>query len=323
MRTLLLLVAVSAVGGVASSEDIPEKPACLTGTPNEKGVGKYCLTRDDCAGQWANYCNTIFQQMPMCTRLCDDNTNCGKDAFCGIRYGVRACFPKTCSDWTYTPGCEATNVNCRDRRHDEDEDEPPPAHRGAAICPAGIAWSEDGYGLRCDSSTYSKDGRACKDKRAHVCQASFYPLGPDYCERECHHDEECGDYAYCGYMEPLHSFSICQPRCPEPEHRALVQKPAALDMCLVEGGTAPAGLSAAGIGVRCASDKDCAGNAGARRCGLNLSDTVRHPDMCTMACHTDAECGRNAVCSDLDWNLKGDGKASGATRYCLPACWLK
>ena len=93
-----------------------------------------------------------------------------------------------------------------------------------------------------------------------------------------------------------------------------------MDLCLAENGPVPP--NELGVGVRCQADGDCAGNAKATVCGRSVPGQ-RKPDVCTLGCRTDADCGRNAACVDLDWNLRGDGKASGLQRFCLPACWAQ
>jgi hypothetical protein len=302
---------------------------CAPGQVNAKGVGKPCHSREDCAGLWANFCDVVVspRRPPMCSRMCDDDTDCGENAMCGVVNGVRHCYPKVCSEWTWTPGCEKTNPFCKDKgrpgrteEQEEEEREHPPAHNGAVICAAGIAYSAEGFGLRCDKTSHARDGGACKGKPARACEATFNPDGPDYCTGECWNDATCGRYGYCGFHTPLKSFSFCYPRCPEPDHVAIKTRPAFLDVCEAEGGTVPKGSNSAGVGVRCQGDGDCAGNAGAKVCGSSLG-TTRKTDVCTMGCSKDADCGRNAVCADLDFNAHGDGQASAGPRYCLPACW--
>jgi hypothetical protein len=297
---------------------------CAPGQVNDKGVGKPCQTREDCAGLWANFCDIVVNKRrpPMCSRMCDDDTDCGPGAYCGVINGVRHCYPNQCSDWKWTPGCDKWNPFCHDIRAEEPKPGDEVKHAGAVVCAGGIAYSDEGYGLRCDKSSHNLHGETCKGKRAQSCQATFNPDGPDFCERECWAESTCGNYGYCGWQWPLKSFSVCWPRCPEPEHRAVTAQPAQLDLCLAEGGVVPKG-NAAGVGVRCQSSKDCAGNSGAKTCGRELTDVTRKPDVCTMACQSDADCGRNAVCSDVDFNLGGDGKPSGHRRYCVPACWAK
>lgn len=305
----------------------PPAASCAPGQVNAKGVGKVCHQPKDCAGLWANFCDIAVstRRPPLCSRMCDDQTDCGENAMCGILNGVRHCYPSVCTQWNYTPGCEKTEARCRDagaEKRGEWPTEPNqrPKHAGAVICTAGIAWSADGYGLRCDKSAPPRDGIVCKGKKAGACQATFNPDGPDFCDGECWQDSACGELGYCGYQWPVKSFSLCWPRCPEAAHRAITAKPDQLDVCQAEAGVVPIAKNAAGVGKRCATNADCAGNAGAQTCGLTAA-TTRKADVCTMGCQTDADCGHNAVCADLDFNVSGDGKASGHPKWCVPACW--
>ncbi len=295
---------------------------CAPGQVNEKGVGKECHKREDCAGLWANFCDIVVspRRPPMCSRMCDDSTDCGPNAYCGVINGVRHCYPSVCTAWKWTLGCEKTNAFCRDAHAETPAAGDEVQHKGAVVCSAGVAFSEEGYGARCDKSTTEKHGRTCQGKRAQSCQATFNPDGPDFCERECWAESTCGNYGYCGYQWPLKSFSLCYPRCPEPQHRAMTNKPDTLDACLAESGVVPPG-NAAGVGKRCKTTADCASNSGAKVCGAELTEITRKSDVCTMGCEKDGDCGRNAVCSDLDFNGGGDGKTSGHPRYCVPACW--
>ncbi len=335
---LLLSVACSGPHGWLEDEAAEEREAahkkegnanfagnqCAPGQVNDKGVGKPCQKREDCAGLWANFCDILVnpRRPPMCSRMCDNDTDCGANAYCGIVNGVRHCYPSICSAWKYTPGCEKDNPYCRDVRAERPTAGDEPKHVGAAICAGGFAFSDEAYGLRCDKSSREKHGVACQGKRAQSCQATFNPDGPDFCERECWAESTCGSYGYCGYQWPLKTFSLCWPRCPEDQHRTLKEQPANLELCQAENGVVPKG-NALGVGVRCQADADCAGNPGAKLCGKQLSGITRKPDVCTATCQADADCGKNALCVDVDFNLSSDGKASGHPRYCVPACWAR
>ncbi len=311
---------------------------CEPGQINDKGVGKPCKTRDDCTGLWANFCDISIspRRPPMCSRMCDDHTDCGPNAMCGVVNGVRHCYPKVCEKWKYSKGCEETNPFCKEGHKPpprskeegeaiekaEEEGRDLRLHKGAAICSAGVAFGSDGFGKRCDKSSYARHGETCRGQFARACEATFNPDGPDYCLRECEADSTCGDQGYCGYHEPLHNYTICFPRCPEPQHMSLRKQPAQLDLCNAENGTVPRGTNEFGVGMRCNADAQCAGNQGAKTCGLSLA-TSRKPDVCTKSCQNDAECGHNALCVDPDFGVTGPGKAGEKGKFCLPACWSK
>jgi len=313
-------------GPPVDTSKLPGLTSCLPGQVNDKGVGRICTRRDDCAGLWASFCDVSISKKrpPMCTRLCDDDTDCGPNAMCGIVNGTRHCYPSVCKAYTYTPGCERTDPNCievdRSGKPEIVAEGEQPTHLGAVACVGGFAFNTEGYGRRCDPGEHDFQGGTCKGQRARACEATFNPTGPDWCNRECRREGSCGEFAYCGYHYPLKSFNICYPRCPEPAHRAMRAQPPSLDRCSGDRETVPAG-NALGVGMRCAKDADCATNSGAKSCGSTLADTTRKPDVCTLRCLQDADCGRNAVCTDVDFNLAGDGKASGHPRYCVPACW--
>ena len=336
-HALWLLLACAACAGRpvdprAGNANAPGQQ-CAPGQVNAKGVGKPCHSREDCAGLWANFCDIVVspRRPPMCSRICDSDTDCGENAMCGVINGVRHCYPKVCTQWTWTPGCRKWNPWCQDPRKagedDDDDDDDEARHDGALICFGGVAFSEDDFGKRCNKDSHARNGEVCTRKSAPACEATFNPDGPDYCTHECWNDKICGSYGYCGYHLPVKSFSQCWPRCPEDDHRAIRQRPAGMDLCLAENSPTAAGQhgmppNEIGVGVRCKSDADCAGNAQAKTCGSSVPGQ-RKPDVCTVSCQHDADCGRNAACVDLDWNLRGDGKASGQKRFCLPACWAQ
>ncbi|GEM_PF-3529048 len=304
---------------------LPGLLTCLPGPVNSKGVGKLCTKREDCAGQWASFCDVVVNKKrpPMCSRMCDDNTDCGENAYCGVINGVRHCYPKVCHEWKWTPGCEKHNPFCVDKGAEKATDEQKPKHKGALICAGGINFNEHGWGKRCDPSSREKNGVACKGLKARACESTFNPTGPNFCVRECWSDYICGDYGYCAYHLPIKSFSFCLPRCPEARHRAIKERPANIGVCNVDQGVIPNGKKDAGnpdgVGVRCKADSDCAGNSKAKTCGTSLG-SQRKPDVCTMTCKADADCGNNALCVDVDFNVAGDGKAGGK-KACVPACW--
>ena len=148
--------------------------SCAPGQVNDKGVGKPCQTREDCAGLWANFCDIVVNKRrpPMCSRMCDDDTDCGPGAYCGVINGVRHCYPNQCSDWKWTPGCDKWNPFCHDIRAEEPKPGDEVKHAGAMVCAGGFAYSDEGYGLRCDKTSHNLHGETCKGKRAQSCQAS-------------------------------------------------------------------------------------------------------------------------------------------------------
>lgn len=72
---------------------------------NELGVGKYCTSQNDCAGQMANVCTIVSGQTTVgfCTMLCMAGTSCGSNATCMTGSGSTSggCIPTNCS----TTGC--------------------------------------------------------------------------------------------------------------------------------------------------------------------------------------------------------------------------
>ena len=156
----------------------------------------------------------------------------------------------------------------------------------------------------------------CRGQLAITCPRASDPKGLDFCTRACTGTErdECGEGAVC--VPQGTRPSICVPTvC---SRQLAVELP--LDTTVIADCQAPP--NAAGVGKPCASHADCAGNAQAKTCGSSVPGQ-RKPDVCTVGCQRDADCGRNAACVDLDWNLRGDGKASGQKRFCLPACWAQ
>lgn len=242
----------------------------------------------------------------MCTLHCDHDEQCGPDAMCGLTRGwIRACFPKRCTEFRY----DAARVRPIDGT--------PARHEGAVVHDAGVAFDAAGWGKRCWDLT------ACPTAEAKACNVFYYPPGVAICGRECRTDARCGAGAYCSY-ESNRGFSLCLPRSPEPEHRAMTAKPAALDGCKVEGTVVDWSRNELGVGRPCTADGECLAPDGRRAaevvCGASVTGTQRRPDSCTRPCRSDAECGRNALCVDLDRGLAST-VPPGRARYCVPGCW--
>jgi hypothetical protein len=103
-------------GGVDMAADLAAKmdlaaPLSRCGKPgdvgNSKGVGRFCLTMDDCAtASGAKICSTIKNgATPMatdsyiCSTFCTaatDTTTCGSGAACNCDTGTCACVPLSC-----------------------------------------------------------------------------------------------------------------------------------------------------------------------------------------------------------------------------------
>lgn len=119
MRHLLIVVALGAVGcGGGAPTPAPDMtmapgdlaPLSLCGHPgdpgNANGVGKYCTTSSDCAGNPAFICSTVMPipQGPtyFCTLACNPNAAnpdapCGAGANCTcLMAGACGCVPTNC-----------------------------------------------------------------------------------------------------------------------------------------------------------------------------------------------------------------------------------
>jgi hypothetical protein len=76
---------------------------------NEQGVGKFCMTSPDCAGQPANICATVADPtFTFCIKVCSatgGNAQCGSGAQCqcGMGGNMCACVPGECI--MPPPGC--------------------------------------------------------------------------------------------------------------------------------------------------------------------------------------------------------------------------
>lgn len=275
---------------------------CEPGQVNDLGVGRACSSHADCAGFKMSMCHGLKgpDRPRVCTVHCETDADCGPDAMCGLSRGwLRSCYPTRCTDFAYDPN------------KTRPMDGPPPTHAGAAICDAGVSlYPEEGWGDPC-----SEMGE-CGERPARACNAAIYPPGVPYCLRECRYDSQCGDNAYCGYTE-VDTFTLCAPRCPEARHRQLMAKPDQLDRCKMAGSIAHRDKNAHGIGGPCADDAGC-GEGGI--CGSSVNAKIR-PVGCTRACSADSDCGRNALCVDVEHSLPDTDKTKGATTYCISACW--
>ncbi len=69
---------------------------------NTLGVGKYCTSSSECAGQPANVCNGDTHY---CTNVnCMTSSDCGAGAYCGMGIAGFWCFPLGC-DLFHPPSC--------------------------------------------------------------------------------------------------------------------------------------------------------------------------------------------------------------------------
>ena len=100
-------------GDMRVGRDMHFPPNSCCGNPgnpgNEQGVGKFCMTSMDCAGQMANICATVANPMfTFCIKLCSPNggnAQCGSGAQCQCGMGGMqcACIPGECTQ--PPPGC--------------------------------------------------------------------------------------------------------------------------------------------------------------------------------------------------------------------------
>ncbi len=97
---------------LAAPRDLHSIPTSCCGIPgnpgNELGVGKFCQTAPDCAGQKANICAASFgANFTFCTMLCTmngGNAQCGSGAVCQCGGNMQcACVPGECI--MPPPGC--------------------------------------------------------------------------------------------------------------------------------------------------------------------------------------------------------------------------
>lgn len=272
---------------------------------NDLGVGRPCKSQADCAGFKASMCPSAVKgptRASVCTVHCDTDADCGPGAMCGLVRGAwRACYPKHCTDFAY------------DKARLRPPKGPPPKHAGAALCDPGFSFYSQGWGAAC------KDSQDCRGegKKSKGCNGAIYPPGVMRCTSECRTDADCGDNAYCSYTE-VKTFTLCLPRCPEQRHRNLTAKPDSLDVCKVQGSIVDLGRTEHRIGAECQTDEQC-GAGGV--CGAGLAGSKRKPVGCTRKCRQDADCGRNALCVDLEHGLPDADRSPADTRYCVPACW--
>ncbi len=98
------------VRDLAVPRDLHATPTSCCGVPgnpgNELGVGKFCQTSMDCAGQKANLCAAMFQPgATFCTMQCMPGANsCGSGAMCQCASaGQCGCIPGECVQ--PPPGC--------------------------------------------------------------------------------------------------------------------------------------------------------------------------------------------------------------------------
>ena len=90
-------------GGGAGCEPLPDS---ICGQPcdvgNEKGVGKFCSSLDDCAGTDATLCAILGDpNAHFCTIFCsagDGEEVCGTGAICECGDGGCGCTPSACVD---------------------------------------------------------------------------------------------------------------------------------------------------------------------------------------------------------------------------------
>lgn len=108
-------LAVAGGGDMRRGRDMHFPPNSCCGNPgnpgNEQGVGKFCMTSGDCAGQMANICATVADPtFTFCIKVCSPNggnAQCGSGAQCqcGMGGGMMgcACIPGECTQ--PPPGC--------------------------------------------------------------------------------------------------------------------------------------------------------------------------------------------------------------------------
>jgi hypothetical protein len=87
--------ASDAAPGAADADVLCAEPGAVG---NSLGVGKYCQSQADCAGQEASFCTVVTSPdaPPFCTKICfgTDPDECGEDASCeGDGGPLKGCTP--------------------------------------------------------------------------------------------------------------------------------------------------------------------------------------------------------------------------------------
>lgn len=275
---------------------------CEPGQVNELGVGRPCMKNSDCAGFKAAMCQSAFKgptRPSICVVHCETDADCGENAMCGLSRGwARSCYPKRCTDFAY------------DVNRMQPIEGIPAKHAGAVVCDPGFTfYPEQGWGIECSPD----NNDACHGKTARVCSQHIYPPGVPRCWRECQTDAQCGENAYCGFTE-VNTFTACMQRCPTERLRSIKVQPENLSRCKVNKSIVDTSVNKMGIGRLCEHDDQC--KAEGNVCGRKLEGSVRKPNHCTKTCSSDADCGMNALCLNLNEGEKGE-----AANYCVAACW--
>lgn len=243
--------------------------SCPGGAANGKGVGKPCASATDCAGLAASLCPVadMHGDLDFCTLECTVGFDvpCGDGARC-VGQGPLApkCVPASCGSTL---------------------DRPQQFEKAVDPCEPGGTVNDTGLGKPC------KTRQDCLGLIATNCPVELHDGLADWCSFLCDGDADCHDAAWCWKRPSVEGGLVgsCEP---------LVCRiyPGVRASCSVGP------VNGLGVGRKCSSDTDCAGQPAAG-CGPW--------GFCSRTCSHDDDCGRNAHCAPHD----ADGKREF---FCVP-----